>query len=199
MIRLLPLFFLLTLCFSCDSPDANIDKTAATTPQSIIPAIPAPEFSTTVIDAEPASPRKEMKGQLGQANVTVNYGSPAVKARTIWGSLVPFDEVWRCGANEATRFTVDQSVQIGNQELSAGTYGLFLVPHKDQWEVIFNKVADQWGAYEYDASQDVLRITTEAITTDSLYEYLEYELAPEQVVLAWEHLRVPIPCTTEKM
>lgn len=156
---------------------------------------PQPEFTTTVVEAELASPRKEMHGKLNGVDVTVNYGSPSTKGRAIWGSLVPYGEVWRTGANEATRFTVDETILIGEEELPAGTYSLFTVPKEDQWEVIFNKTIDQWGAYEYEQEKDVLRIPVQPVMIDSASETLEFKLAPGKLVLQWDKLVLPIAFT----
>ncbi|RMG72406.1 MAG: DUF2911 domain-containing protein, partial [Bacteroidetes bacterium] len=99
-----------------------------------------------------------MSGSIGTAEITINYGSPAAKGRTLWGDLVPYGAVWRTGANEATTFTVSQDVTIEGQTLPAGTYSLFTIPGESDWTIIFNKTAEQWGAYEYDEAADALRV-----------------------------------------
>lgn len=183
--------FLVTAFTACDgkTPPPPVEQ------ESLSFNAPQPEFTTTVVEAELASPRKEMNGTLNGVDVTVNYGSPSTKGRSIWGSLVPYGEVWRTGANEATRFTVNETILIGENELPAGTYSLFTVPTKDQWEVIFNKTTDQWGAYEYDEAEDVLRIPAKPIQVDSSYETLEFKLAPGNLVLQWDRLVLPIAFT----
>src|SRR5688572_20929448 len=91
-----------------------------------------------------ASPRDSVKTHVGEANIIVNYGSPSVKGRTIWGKLVPYDRVWRTGANEATTFTTDKALTVEGKELPAGKYSLFTIPGEKEWTIIFNKNAKQW-------------------------------------------------------
>lgn len=112
-------------------------------------------------DYEPrVSPAASVTQTLGEATtITVDYSRPGAKGRTIWGELIPMEKVWRTGANEATTITVSDAVLIQGKELAAGTYGLFTIPGEDMWTVIFNGNAEQWGAYDYDESKDVLRVT----------------------------------------
>ena len=112
------------------------------------------------------SPNAAVSQTVGVTEVRVTYGRPGVRGRTIFGDLVPYGEVWRTGANEATTISFSSAVQIEGQSLDAGTYGLFTIPGEDEWTVIFNDTAEQWGAYNYDASQDVLRVTVEPQTVE---------------------------------
>lgn len=139
-----------------------------------------------------ASPRDSVSGKIGKATVTINYGSPSVKGRQIWGALVPMDSVWRAGANEATTFSTDQDVTIEGQALPAGKYALFAIPSANQWTIIFNKVAKQWGAYKYDASQDALRITVKPRKSATMHERLKYVINKKGFALQWENLEVPV-------
>ena len=185
--------FLSLLLLACN-PEANDTSTDTVDRQQFLASSePLPEFTTTVVEAELSSPRKEMTGTLDGVSITVNYGSPSVKGRNIWDSLVPYGEVWRTGANEATRFTVNKAVQVGNVQLPAGTYGLFTIPGEDGWQVIFNSQADQWGSYEYDETQDVVRISTQPTISADTSETLEFTLGRNAVILEWETLRLPIP------
>lgn len=97
------------------------------------------------------------KGE-GKAIIRILYNRPSKKDRVIFGELVPFDEVWRTGANEATEIKLYQDVMFNGKKLQAGTYSLFTVPDEDKWMVIFNKDLDYWGAYQYKEQNDVLRI-----------------------------------------
>ena len=139
-----------------------------------------------------ASPRDSVKGMIGRANVSVNYGSPSVKGRTIWGDLVPYGKVWRAGANEATVFTTDKDLRIEGQTLPAGSYGFFVIPEKDKWTIIFNKTPKQWGAYEYKEKDDALRVTVRPATSNEMSERLVYKVIPTGLILVWEKLTVPI-------
>ncbi|HLT93012.1 MAG TPA: DUF2911 domain-containing protein [Membranihabitans sp.] len=141
---------------------------------------------------EPASPPKEASGKIGDAMITINYSSPGVKGRTIWGDLVPYDQVWRAGANEATKFKTDKDLMIEGQELQAGTYSLFLIPRENgPTTVIFNTVAEQWGSYNYDESKDALRVDVEP-AENSMTERLEYSVGNDGIVIAWENYKLPI-------
>lgn len=110
--------------------------------------------------------------------------------------MVPNGHVWRAGANEATRFTVSDDVLINGQPLKAGTYSLHMIPGKDEWTVIFNKTAEQWGSYSYDAKQDALRVKTKPEWRADSQELLGYEIPAgtantARVVLRWEKIAVP--------
>src|SRR5438067_13264250 len=94
-------------------------------------------------DAKPiASPRDSVSGKAAGSTITINYGSPSVKGRKIWGGLEAYGKVWRAGANEATTFTTTKDIKVEGKPLAAGTYGFFLIPNENgTWTVIFNKVA----------------------------------------------------------
>lgn len=96
---------------------------------------------------------------VGLTDITIDYSRPVAKGRAIWGGLVPYDKVWRTGANEATQITFSDDVTINGQALAKGAYSLHTIPGKDSWIVIFNKTAKQWGSFNYEAAQDALRVT----------------------------------------
>ena len=139
------------------------------------------------------SPADSAMGRVGKANVKIKYGSPSVKGRQIWGALVPYDQVWRSGANEATTVSVDQPVSIEGKTLPAGTYTFFTIPGKDTWTVIFNKEAGQWGAYKYDEKKDALRLTLKPTKLATPQERLRYVVTPAGFALQWESLELPVP------
>jgi len=142
-------------------------------------------------DADRPSKNGKTEGTIDGVNVVLEYGRPNVKGRKIWGGLVPFDEVWRTGANEATTLTVDKDVVIGDGTLAAGTYAVFAIPGEGEWTWIFNKVAQQWGAYEYDQSQDALRVTAKPESTEEHVEAMDFVVDGSMVKLRWEKLAVP--------
>ncbi|MCX7743067.1 MAG: DUF2911 domain-containing protein [Flavobacteriales bacterium] len=144
----------------------------------------------TEIKEERPSPLKMTTGMIDGVKITINYGSPAVKGRQIWGALVPYNEVWRTGANEATNIEFSKDVLIEGQELKAGKYGLFTIPGENEWTIIFNSVWDQWGAYDYDASKDVLRIKVVPKTHEPLAERLDFVIGKNGISLVWEKLEV---------
>lgn len=138
-----------------------------------------------------ASPPKTATATVNGNEITIKYSSPSVKGRTIWGDLVPYDKVWRTGANEATTLQVTKDCKIGGKDLKAGKYGLFTIPGKDSWTIVINSNPDQWGAYSYDASKDVLRFTTKPMTSDKT-EMFNITISDKgKVTLSWDELSVP--------
>ena len=144
-------------------------------------------------------PRPSQKASVmqtvGITDVTITYSRPSVKKRAVWGELVPYDKVWRAGANEATIIAFSDDVTINGQKLPAGNYSLHTIPAKGEWTLIFNKVADQWGSYSYDEKQDALRIKAKPQPAE-FSELLTFEFADVRpnaadVVLRWERLMVP--------
>lgn len=145
------------------------------------------------------SPKTTLSYTVGLTKITIDYSSPAVSERTIWGALVPLDKVWRAGANEATTVEFSTDVKIeGEAELAAGKYALFFVPKAgDRWTAIFNKVADQWGAYNYNEAEDALRVEVTVKTTKENQERLEYTIVDQAmdkgyIRFAWERKRAYI-------
>jgi hypothetical protein len=156
---------------------------AQTTPS----AAPAPAK-----EAKP-SPAATATGKIGTTDVTVNYSSPAVKGRKIFGGLEPYDKVWRAGANEATTVEFSKDVTVEGKPLPAGKYSFFVIPTAtQQWTVIFNKVANQWGAFKYDEKQDALRVKVTPRKAATMAERLVYEVTPKGLVLRWENMEVPV-------
>ncbi|MCC9137148.1 DUF2911 domain-containing protein [Pontibacter silvestris] len=137
------------------------------------------------------SPPATASGKIGDATVTIDYSSPSVKGRKVWEELAPAGKVWRAGANEATTFEVDKDVTVEGKELPAGKYSVYAIPGKDQWTVIFNKVAEQWGT-QYDEKQDALRVTAKPEKALSFNERLAYEVTDNGFVLRWENLELPV-------
>jgi len=147
------------------------------------------------LDLPRPSPKATVSQTVGLTDVTITYCRPSVKGRVIWGGLVPYDQVWRTGANEATTITFTDDVTIEGTKLPAGTYGLFTIPGKDEWTVIFNKGAKQWGAYEYKQDQDALRIKVKP-HGDEFRELLTMwfpavSTESATVAMSWEKLTVP--------
>jgi hypothetical protein len=147
------------------------------------------------LDLPRVSPKATVMQTVGVTDVTVTYCRPSVKARTIWGGLVPYDQVWRTGANEATTITFADDVTVDGNKLPAGTYGLFTIPGKDEWTIVFNKGAKQWGAYEYKQDQDALRIKVKP-HGDEFRELLTVwfpavGVDSATVAISWEKVTVP--------
>lgn len=144
-----------------------------------------------------ASPRATVSQTVGLTDVTVRYSRPAVAGRKVWGTLVPFGEVWRTGADENTTITFSTAVTVGGRTLPAGTYGLHTIPGEKEWTVILSTEAAAWGSYSYDAKEDAVRFT--AAPKEGLpEERLLFTLADPTdhsvaVTLAWERLRLSFP------
>ena len=132
------------------------------------------------------SPPAEATASVDGTDITINYSQPSVKGREIFGGLVPYGEVWRTGANEATTFEASSDVQIEGQTLPAGKYALFTIPTEEAWTVIFNNVPDQWGAYDYDEAQDALRVEVTPEDTSEAVETLTFEVGDDgNVTMMW--------------
>ena len=104
------------------------------------------------------SPLSEVKETVGLTDISIVYSRPSVKERVIFGDLVPYGKLWRTGANMATKITFSEDVKIEGKELAAGSYSFFTIPGESEWTLIFNTVADQPGAAQYDESKDALRV-----------------------------------------
>lgn len=138
---------------------------------------------------EKASPAMKAEGEVAGSKITINYSSPAVKGRTIWGELVPMGKIWRAGADNATTFTTSKDVMIEGKNLAAGTYSFFIIPGESESTLVFNKVAKQWGTYNYDAKEDVLRVNVASEQTSKMEERLVYEVKPNSFEIRWEYGR----------
>ncbi len=135
------------------------------------------------------SPETSAEGSVNGVKIKIDYHSPKVKGRIIWGGLEQYDKVWRTGANEATTIEVSEDVKIGKNKMPKGKYALFTIPKKgDAWTVIINKVSDQWGAFEYDQKQDLFRFEVKVERTLDLNESLKFDVDDSgNVMFAWEY------------
>ncbi len=136
------------------------------------------------------SPPATLNTSVNGMDITINYGSPSVKGRTIGKEIAPYGEVWRTGANEATTFEVNKDVTIEGKELKKGKYSLFTIPGEKEWVVIFNSQPAQWGAYKYDATKDVLRVTVPATKAATFTERLTFGYDTGKVTIAWGDTQV---------
>lgn len=170
-------------------------------------------------------PRPSQKASVmqtvGVTDITITYSRPGVKGRRIWGDavasqagtkgeatlddqnvrpkdapIVPWGHVWRTGANEATTFVVTDDVLINGQKLPAGSYSLHSIPTKDEWTIVFNGTANQWGSFNYDPAKDTLRVKVKPQWVNDNQEWLEYSIPvvtpnSAQVLIRWEKVAVP--------
>jgi hypothetical protein len=176
--------------------------------------------------AQIETPRPSQKAsvmqRIGVTDITITYSRPGVKGRKIWGDplpeqaaavkgeatldnqnerpknavIVPYGHVWRAGANEATMFVVTDDVLINGQKLPAGSYSLHTIPTKDEWTIVFNGTANQWGSFDYDPAKDTLRVKAKPQWMNDNAEWLTYSIDPvgddsAQVNIRWEKINVP--------
>ena len=151
-------------------------------------------LTVTFVNAQnkPASPAATTTGKINGATIKIDYSSPSVKGRVIWGELVPFGKIWRAGANEATTIETNKDLTIEGQNLPAGKYSIFVIPEKTEATVIFNKVAKQSGTSKYSQSEDVFRVKVKPQARKEKAERLVYTISPETIVLSWDNWDIPL-------
>lgn len=142
------------------------------------------------------SPPAKATGKVSGANITIDYSSPAVKNRKIFGEMHPYGEVWRAGANEATIFETDKDIKVEGKDLPAGKYSIYAIPGEKEWTIIFNKQTGQWGVKRggvtsRDPEQDAITVQVKPKKT-ALTERLVYEVNNKGFVLRWENVEVPV-------
>jgi hypothetical protein len=163
----------------------------------LVPALPAQSQQGPRINAPAASPASTLKQRVGFTDIEVVYSRPSMRDRKIFGAFLPYGEVWRTGANTATKVTFGTAVKIGGQELPAGSYALFSIPGAAEWTVIFNKVAGEWGAYSYKQENDALRVKVKPVALAQAVETFTIDIndirtESATLNLVWEKTRVPV-------
>ena len=143
----------------------------------------------------PESARQEVSQMVGDTKISIAYHRPNVKGRKIWGGLVPYGEVWRTGANNATVFEITNDVTVNGQKLAKGKYSLHTIPGETEWTIIFNKNAEQWGSFRYEMKDDVLRVTAKPATAE-FHETMSLEIENvvknvAEVHIRWDKIAVP--------
>lgn len=133
----------------------------------------------------------------------VLYSRPQMRDREIFGSLVPYGEIWRTGANEATELTLYTDMIVGNETVEAGTYTLFTIPKENEWVVVLNNSTNIWGAYDYHVEDDLVRITVPVKQSETTIEALSMAFAPTEegakLQIGWadRYIEVPFKHPTE--
>lgn len=151
------------------------------------------------------SPKASVSYRVGLTDVAVNYSSPAVGKRAIFGALVPFDKVWRAGANECTNVVFGSDVMIGDVKVARGKYAFFLIPKSvGTWTAILNSDFEQWGAYRYKEEKDIVRIEVKVDGLVKPVEHLTYSVEDRGIeegviVMEWERKRISVPFKMETM
>ena len=143
------------------------------------------------------SPKETTTGQINGVEVSINYCAPSVKGRKIWGELVPYDKIWRAGANEATTMEFGKDISIQNNKLPAGKYSFFVIPNKEKCTLIFNNDFKQWGSYNYSMDKDQLRIDVRPILNSKGIEKLVYEISDKTIYLKWSNWIISFDISSE--
>lgn len=154
-------------------------------------------------DTTKRSIKSAAMGKVGSANIIINYHSPGVRGRTIWGGLVPYTDVWVTGAHYATSLQIDKDISIAGTLIAKGKYALFTIPAKDEWTLIINKNWEQHLTDDYLQNEDVVRINIKPEILNETVERLQYFINDKgsntgTIALAWEKLKVELPIVIVK-
>lgn len=143
------------------------------------------------------SPMGTVTQLVGLNNIKIEYSRPSVKGREIFGDVVPYEKVWRLGANAPTKLTTDKPITFGKETIKPGTYAIFAIPYKDMWEVVINTDIEQWGAGNYDEKKNVVSMkvkTEKSDFTETLSISIQNITSTEgSIVIAWDKTKVEVP------
>ncbi|HMS02579.1 MAG TPA: DUF2911 domain-containing protein [Gemmatimonadaceae bacterium] len=161
-------------------------------------------LTTTDLAAQraPASPRDSVKATIAGATVSLNYGRPSKRGRDIFGALVPWNTIWRTGANEATSFTTTKALMFGSVTVPAGSYTLYTMPSQDgKWMLAINKQTGQWGT-EYNQGQDLARVPLTVTSLPSVVEQMQLSITPAgdggELAMSWDRTKAAARFTVAK-
>lgn len=198
---------------ACNSEHKETDKTTQGDPHAGHEAMSTLPAASSYADSVNAGiiPADTLKGSvhritmanIGSVHVHIDYSSPGVKGRIIWGGLVPYDQVWVAGAHKATSVDFSGDVNVGDKAIPKGKYAIFAIPGKTQWTIILNKKWDQHLADEYSEKEDVLRMQVKPEMNSKKVERLTYQVIPEtdnagKISFSWDSLQVSIPVQAQK-
>ncbi len=158
--------------------------------------LPLAAFAQEPVKMRP-SPVAITAARYKETYIKIVYGQPQKKGREIFGQLVPFDQVWRTGANEATEMQVTKDIKIDGKDLKAGNYSLFTIPGKEKWTIIINSDLGLWGAYNYNVKSDVMRFEAPVVTIAEPMEAFTIQIDQKndkaEMNFMWDKTRVAIP------
>lgn len=154
------------------------------------------------IEFPAASPAAMLKQRVGLTDIEISYSRPSLKGRVVVGQIDPYGKVWRTGANNATRISFSTPVKLQGSEVAAGTYELFTIPGPDEWTIILQKAASQWGAYQYKEANDVLRVKAAPVALANPVETFTIDIndirdESATLDLSWANWRVPVKLTVD--
>lgn len=151
---------------------------------------------TVLLDLPRTSPRAVVTQRIGLSDLTIVYHRPQAKGRTIFGDAVPYDRVWRAGANDNTTIELTDPTTIEGQTLPAGIYGVHMIPGRSEWTMIFSKNSTSWGSFSYDEKEDALRVKVKPVEAPfretMTYEFTDLTPDTATLSLAWERVAVPL-------
>mgnify|MGYP000430454426 CR=1 FL=1 len=153
--------------------------------------------STAQITKPSLSPKIIPQQQVGLANFTVEYGQPNTQGRVIFGGLIPYNKLWRTGANASTKITIDTDVTFAGTPIPAGTYGLYSIPTEKEWTIILSKNSKRWGAGGYNEAEDLVRFKVPSIPLEDTLEtftihFENFNTNGGDLIIAWENTKIKI-------
>jgi len=178
----------------------------AATLAAVLPVLSSAPLALPAQDGEltfpQLSPGASIKQTVGLVDVEVEYSRPSMRGRKIFGGLVPYGEVWRTGANAATKLTFGADVKLDGHAVPAGSYALVTIPGETEWTVILSKVTGDWGAYAYDEKNDLLRLKVKPVALPAPMETMTIEIGDigrgmAKLSIAWDRTRVPVTIDTD--
>lgn len=148
-------------------------------------------------DTMKSSPKRVAMETIGNTHIHIDYGSPGVKGRMIWGGLVAYDQVWATGAHNATTVDFSTQVTIGGKKIPKGKYALFTIPGRDEWTLIINTKSQQHLADEYNQAEDMVRVKVKPVKTNKITQRLTYRVEKidkeAAITIEWEYLKLVLP------
>ena len=195
MRKLLIMLFLALLFVGCKNLNNN-EKKEIPNAQEIIQQVKS-------VKKKVLSPHATAMTMIGDAHIHMDYSSPGVRNRIIFGGLLSYDAVWQAGAHNATWLETNKDLVIAGKTLTAGKYGFFIIPSKDEWTVIFNTNWEQHGKDEYDTKDDVLRFKIKPMISETITEHLEYKVKKVNnneglIYFAWEKVSISFNFATQQ-
>lgn len=195
MRKLLIMLFLALLFVGCKNLNNN-EKKEIPNAQEIIQQVKS-------VKKKVLSPHATAMTMIGDAHIHMDYSSPGVRNRIIFGGLLSYDAVWQAGAHNATWLETNKDLVIAGKTLTAGKYGFFIIPSKDEWTVIFNTNWDQHGKDEYDTKDDVLRFKVKPMISETITEHLEYKVKKVNnneglIYFEWEKVSISFNFATQQ-
>jgi DUF2911 family protein len=184
----------------CSGSSTNEESSEATDQE--MAEHPTEEAPASTEKKKPASPKAQAMAMVGNNHIHIEYSSPSVRGRVIWGGLVPYGKVWSTGAHKATSINFPEAVTINGNELAAGKYGFFTIPGEETWTVILNKVWDMHLADDYQEAEDVLRFEVTPEKLAETQEALKYSVESKgdntgTISVAWENLKISFEVTNK--